>query len=315
MDVLAIFNPSASRVDERAQAAVLRALRGTCTVEAVRTDHPFHAAELATQAAQEGARLVVAVGGDGTANEAANGLAGTDTALWCLPGGSTNVYARTQGVPARLGPATEQLAAHIARPGLRRMTTGTVDGRHFLFMSGIGVTAEMMRRVAQRPELRARLRAGYVAVGAAVALTEAGRGRLPRLTVEAGGHTTEAATVIIQRSDPLTYFGPRPVSVCPPGALGNGTLSVAFADRAAPVDVAGIFLRLLSGDPGRVSAHPRVTTLEDLAGLRVSSPDGRSFGIEVDGTYVGDATAATYGVAPGSLLVAGPAGLADTNDG
>lgn len=304
MDVLVIFNPSASRVDARAEAAVLAALRGRDGVEAVRTDHPFHAAELAARGAAEGARLVVAVGGDGTANEAANGLAGTEVPLWCLPGGSTNVFARTVGVPAKLTDATEQLAAHMAAPRIDAMTTGTIDGRHFLFMSGIGVTAEMMRRVAARPELRARLGAGYVAVGAAVALTEVGRGRLPRLVVEAAGETAEAATVIIQRSDPLTFFGPRPVSVCPPAALGDGTLSVAFADGAGPRDVASIFLRLLSGDSRRVTDHPRVTLQDRLAELTVSSKDGRSFGIEVDGTYVGDATRARYGVAPDSLRVA-----------
>ena len=306
MDVLVIFNPSASRVDARAEAVVLGALEGRCAFEAARTDHPFHAAELAAQGAADGARLVVAVGGDGTANEAANGLVGTQTALWCLPGGSTNVFARTMGTPARLAPAAEQLAARIADPDVAVMTTGTVDERHFLFMSGIGVTAEMMRRVAARPPLRARLGAGYVAVGAAVALTEAGRGRLPRVVVEADGRTAEAATVIIQRSDPLTFFGPRPVSVCPPENLGNGTLSVAFADRAAPRDVAGIFARLLSGDSTRVTDHPRVTAVENLPSLRVHSPEGRAFGIEVDGTYVGDATAVSYGVAPDSLLVARP---------
>ncbi len=166
---------------------MLDALKGRAGIEAARTDHPFHAAELAAEAARAGARLVVAVGGDGTANEAANGLAGTRTALWCLPGGSTNVFARTMGAPTRLGPAAEQLAARIAAPQIAPTTTGTVDDRHFLFMSGIGVTAEMMRRVAARPALRARLGAGYVAVGAAVALAEAGRGRLPRLVVEADG--------------------------------------------------------------------------------------------------------------------------------
>lgn len=307
MDVLAIFNPSASRVDARAREVVLGALAGRCDAEAVETDHPFHAAELAAQGADAGARLVVAVGGDGTANEAANGLAGRRTPLWCLPGGSTNVYARTMGMPARLDAAARLLSEHVAAPSLRAMTTGTVDGRHFLFMSGIGVTAEMMRRVSQHPVMRARLGAGYVAVGAAVALAEAGRGRLPRLLVEADGHRAEAATVIIQRSDPLTFFGPRPVSVCAPEALGDGTLSVAFADRAGPADVAGIFMRLLSGDAGRVTAHPRITALERLPSLRVSSPDGRAFGVEVDGTYTGDATSVTYGVARDSLLVAGPA--------
>jgi diacylglycerol kinase family enzyme len=304
MDVLLIFNPSASRVDARAEALVLGALRGRADLETARTDHPFHAAELAAEAAAAGARLVVAVGGDGTANEAANGLVGSETALWCLPGGSTNVFARTMGTPTRLAAAAEQLAARIADPQVTPMSTGTVDDRHFLFMSGIGVTAEMMRRVAARPTLRARLGAGYVAVGAAVALTEAGRGRLPRVVVEADGTSAEAATVIIQRSDPLTFFGPRPVSVCPPENLGNGTLSVAFADRAAPRDVASLFMRLLSGESARVTGHPRVTAVEHLPELRVYSPEGRSFGIEVDGTYVGDTTAARYGVAPDSLLVA-----------
>jgi diacylglycerol kinase family enzyme len=304
MDVLAIFNPSASRVDDRAQAAVLAGLRGRGELEVARTDHPFHAAELAAQAAAAGARLVVAVGGDGTANEAANGLVGTQTALWCLPGGSTNVFARTMGAPARLDAATAQLAERIASPDIAPMTTGTVGDRHFLFMSGIGVTAEMMRRVAARPVLRARLGAGYVAVGAVTALTQAGRGRLPRLVVEAGGERAEAATVIIQRSDPLTFFGPRAVSVCAPESLGDGTLSVALADRAAPRDVASLFMRLLSGDASRVTEHPRVTAFERLDGLRVHAPDGRSFGIEVDGTYVGDATSAEYGVAPESLLIA-----------
>jgi diacylglycerol kinase family enzyme len=304
MDVLVIFNPSASRVDDRAQSAVLAGLAGQAGVEAARTDHPFHAAELAAQAAAEGARLVVAVGGDGTANEAANGLTGTGTALWCLPGGATNVFARTVGAPARLDAAIAQLAERVDDPAIAPMTTGMVGDRHFLFMSGIGVTAEMMRRVAARPTLRARLGAGYVAVGAAVALTEAGRGRLPRLVVEADGETAQAATVIIQRSDPLTFFGPRPVSVCPPENLGDGTLSVAFADRAAPRDVAAIFMRLLSGDAARVTDHPRVTAYERLPSLRVHSPDGRSFGIEVDGTYVGDATSAEYAVAPNSLLIA-----------
>jgi diacylglycerol kinase family enzyme len=162
----------------------------------------------------------------------------------------------------------------------------------------------MMRRVAARPTLRARLGAGYVAVGAAVALSEAGRGRLPRVVVEANGTSAEAATVIIQRSDPLTFFGPRPVTVCPPENLGNGTLSVAFADRADARDVASLFVRLLSGDSARVTDHPRVTAVEHLPELRVHSPEGRSFGIEVDGTYVGDATSARYGVAPDSLLIA-----------
>lgn len=304
MQVLAIFNPNASRVNARARELVLRELSPRCAVESVTTDRPFHAAALAAEGAAAGARLVVVVGGDGTANEAANGLVGTQTALWCLPAGSTNVFARTMGAPVRLPAAIEQLAARVHAPRLAPMTTGTVDGRHFLFMSGVGVTAEMMRRIGGHPELRAWLGAGYVAYGAATALADAGRGRLPKVIVEAGGRRSEAATVIIQRSDPLTFFGRRPVSVCPPANLGDGTLSVAFADRAAARDVAEIFVRLLRSSSAHVTAHPRVSAVERLGELTVRSPDGRKFGIEVDGTYIGDASSARYGVAPASLLVA-----------
>ena len=53
--------------------------------------------------------MVVAFGGDGTVNEAANGLAGSDTPLSCLPGGRTNVYCRMLGIPTDVVDATEHL--------------------------------------------------------------------------------------------------------------------------------------------------------------------------------------------------------------
>ena len=75
-----------------------------------------------------------------------------------------------------------------------------------------------------------------------------------------------------------------------------------MAARPRRATSGAIFLRLLSGDANRVTAHPRVTALERLPELTVRSTDGRTFGIEVDGTYMGDATSAVYGVAPDSCL-------------
>ena len=63
------------------------------------TSRRSHATRLALGAAATGTDVVVVLGGDGTLNEAANGLAGTSTALAPLPGGSTNVFARSIGLP------------------------------------------------------------------------------------------------------------------------------------------------------------------------------------------------------------------------
>jgi diacylglycerol kinase family enzyme len=74
--MLVIVNPYASTVSDRLKNLVVYALQGRYSVEAVDTQARSHATELCRQAAAEGYDVVVAFGGDGTVNEAANGLAG-----------------------------------------------------------------------------------------------------------------------------------------------------------------------------------------------------------------------------------------------
>ena len=97
--VLLIVNAFASSVTARSMVVIRKAFSADHDVELVETTRRGHAARLARGAANEGVDVVVVMGGDGTLNEAANGLVGTDTALAVLPGGSTNVFARTIGLP------------------------------------------------------------------------------------------------------------------------------------------------------------------------------------------------------------------------
>src|SRR5947208_12277512 len=92
--MLIIVNPYATTVSDRLKNLVVYALRGRYDVDAVDTESRDHATQLCREAADEGYDVVVAFGGDGTINEAANGLAGSTTALSVLPGGATNVYCR-----------------------------------------------------------------------------------------------------------------------------------------------------------------------------------------------------------------------------
>src|SRR3954447_20063062 len=90
--MLIIVNPYASTVSDRLRHLVVYALQGRFEVDAGDTEARGHATELCREAAHEGYDVVVAFGGDGTVNEAANGLLGSPTPLCCLPGGSANVY-------------------------------------------------------------------------------------------------------------------------------------------------------------------------------------------------------------------------------
>src|SRR5581483_2207177 len=119
-----------------------------------------HATVICREAALEGYDVVVAFGGDGTVNEAVNGLAGSNTPLTALPGGSANVFAKILGIPGEIVDATEHLLriADDWRP--RRVDLGVVNGRLFTFGSGLGIDASVVRRVDERPRLKARLGPG-----------------------------------------------------------------------------------------------------------------------------------------------------------
>src|SRR5579884_2094035 len=160
-EMLIIVNPYASTVSERLKHLVVYALRGSYRVKAVETESRDHATQLCREAAGEGYDVVVAFGGDGTVNEAANGLAGSDTPLCCLPGGRANVYCRMLGIPTDVVDATEHLllVADDWRP--RRADLGSVNERVFLFSAGAGLDASVVERVDAHPHLKARFGEWY----------------------------------------------------------------------------------------------------------------------------------------------------------
>ena len=88
------------------------------------TSRRGHASRLARGAAATGTDVVAVLGGDGTLNEAANGLAGTECALAALPGGSTNVFARTIGLADEPLDATAQLVAATAANSIESVGLG-----------------------------------------------------------------------------------------------------------------------------------------------------------------------------------------------
>jgi diacylglycerol kinase family enzyme len=299
--LLVIVNPYATTVSDRLKNLVLYALQSRYAVESAETERPHHAMQICREAAKEGYDAVVAFGGDGTVNEAANGLVGSDTPLTCLPGGSTNVWCRTLGIPNDVVDATEHLLGIADDFRSRRVDLGRVNGRYFVFASGIGLDASVTERVDASPRRKARLGYWYYTYAAIATFTSRYLVNAPRLRVEANGRVVDAVTVIVQNSDPFTYFASRPIRICEGAGLETGTLSLAALRRATPLEMPTLIPRVFSTRPGSVLRHRQVESLARVGEARVRSLDDRPFPIQVDGDYVGEEDAVAYSVRPGGL--------------
>jgi diacylglycerol kinase family enzyme len=295
--MLIIVNPYASTVSDRLRHLVVYALQGRFEVDAVDTEARGHATELCREAAHEGYDVVVAFGGDGTVNEAANGLLGSPTPLCCLPGGSANVFGKMLGIPGDVVDATEHLLAMADDWRPRRVDLGVVNGRCFTFASGLGLDASVVERVDSNPRLKARLGAYYFTW---VAVTTFMRRYLvspPQLEVHAGGETLAGVTAIVQNGSPFTYFQNRPIEIAEGAALDSGALSGGVLHRATPVAMPFIAWRAFSRR-ARVADHRHISALRDVHELTVRSSDERPLPLQVDGDYLGEVAEARYSIMP-----------------
>ena len=300
--MLVIVNPYATTVSDRLKNLVVYALQSRYDVHAVDTQAKAHAIELTREAADEGYEVVVAFGGDGTVNEAANGLIGSDVPLTCLPGGSTNVFCRSLGIPRDVVDATEHLLQMADRFEPRKVDLGRVNGRHFTFSSGIGLDASVVERVDAHPRLKARYTRWYYTWVALGIFTRRYLFNPPRVRAEVDGRSVEGVTVVVQNSDPFTYFGPRPISICEGAGLDAGTLSLTVLERASARDLPTLIPRLFSARADVVQRHRQIEGFAGIDYARVVSTDG-PFPLQVDGDFIGEFDEASYGISPHALTV------------
>ena len=220
--MLIIVNPYATTVSDRLKNLVVYALRGSYEVDAIDTEARDHATELTRDAAREGYDVVVAFGGDGTVNEAANGLAGSDTPLTCLPGGRANVYCRMLGIPPDVVDATEHLLgmAYDWRP--RQVDIGRVNDRFFTFSAGAGLDASVVEIVDAHPRLKARMGEWYYTWAAVKTFNRRYLVHPLRLRAQIGAETVDGVTAIVQNAHPYTYFGDRAVRMAEGASLDSG---------------------------------------------------------------------------------------------
>ncbi|HZB51239.1 MAG TPA: diacylglycerol kinase family protein, partial [Mycobacteriales bacterium] len=229
MRALLVVNPKATTTTVRGRDVLVRALASEVKVEIEETSHRGHAAALAVRAAREGLDLVVALGGDGTVNEVVNGLL-TDgprpgvPALAVVPGGSTNVFARAVGLPPHPFDATGQILEALRAGRTSTIGLGQVEDRWFTFNAGVGLDAEVVRRIERRRRAGDETTHGrFVRASLAHFFLSYDR-RHPALTLERPGAdpVDRIFFALVSNTAPWTYLGDRPVQPSPEAGFRTG---------------------------------------------------------------------------------------------
>lgn len=284
--VLLLVNAAASAVTARGRVVIQKALSADHEVTFAETTRRGNASRQARGAATTGTEVVVVLGGDGTLNEAANGLVGSATALAPLPGGSTNVFARTIGLPNDPIEATGAVIESLRAGRRRRVGLGCANGRYFMFHVGAGFDAAVVEQVERRASLK-RYAGNPLFVYAAFRTWFRGFDRSsPAFAVHHADGTIidDGYFTICQKTDPYTYFGRRPLSLSPETTLDTGLSATTLRSMSFGTIISATASALSTG---RHIRHSRkIDRRVDLDSLTLVGH--RPFPYQVDGDYLGE---------------------------
>ena len=303
MRVLLIANPNSTTQSDGLFRRIIPLLRG---VEGLRltgrfTHHPGHAEEICRGLTRRDFDLVVVVGGDGTVNEAVNGLLGPvrDTppgdvpALAVIPTGSANVFARALGFPPEPVAAAEMLATLIRRDLRRTICLGTWNDRWFAVNAGFGMDADVVARVDEARTL------GFAAtplryLSICLLVWARAQRRPPRITVHARAvngrelHLSDVPLFVASNTNPWTFLGPLPVVTNPRNSFDRGLGLFGLTDLRG-VRGAASMLHLIGFGHRTVIEdwiRRRTVQLDDAASVLLTCPRPQRF--QADGEYEGE---------------------------
>jgi diacylglycerol kinase family enzyme len=307
MRALLVVNHKATTTSRRVRDVLVQALRSQVDLRVVHTESRGHAAALAEQAAVEGLDVVVALGGDGTVNEVVNGLLtqgvrADGPALAVVPGGSTNVFARSLGLPADWVEATGVLLEALRAKRTRSIGLGRADDRYFTFFAGLGLDAEVIARV-ERARHKGDTSSPWLYSRALVAqYTLETERRKPRIRLDQPGEEPDPdlATVIVQNTSPSTYLGSRRIDACPDASFDRGLDLVALR-ALTPIATTRFIFQLLTraGRHGPTGKH--VVRRHDLTEFTLLANAPVAF--QLDGEFLGAREKVRFTSVPSALRV------------
>jgi diacylglycerol kinase family enzyme len=300
--ILLIVNSFASSVTPRNTVLVHEHLAKRHDVQVVETNERGHATRFAQDAASRGLDAVVGFGGDGTLNEIATGLAGSDTALAMLPGGSTNVFVRTLGIANDPMVALTQLMAGIDRNEIERVSLGQANGRYFTFHAGIGYDAAVVAQVERRSSLKRLVGQPLFAYSALHSWFKSYDRKYPHFTMNIDGRAIPNGFFsVVLNTNPYTFVGKHAIHLSSAASLEKKLVVVTFRKMTTPLILKTLYSALRRGG---LETSSGIDIATDVENVKIEFP--APFPYQLDGDYLGDTTSIEIKHCPEALRLVRP---------
>lgn len=293
MKIHVIINPAAGK-----ETPVLGALNQVFAAAEIPwqvsvTNGPGDAARMAREAAEAGATIVAAYGGDGSVMEVASGLIGTEARLAILPGGTANVMSVELGIPADLVEAASLLVDPESRTV--EVDMGEMgDGGHFILRIGIGLEAEMVEGADR--ELKDRIGPLAYGVAALQALVDSTPSTY-RITVDGESREVEGISCLICNSGSV---GQGDLTLSPTISVSDGQLDVVVLRKKEISSLLSIVKDVVTGE---VPAFDEVLL---FSGREIEVESTPAQEVQADGEVLGT-TPVRARVVPAAVRVIVPA--------
>lgn len=300
MRALLVFNPNATTTDDHVRDVIASALASAIDLDVQPTKQRGHATHLVAGAVHDDVDAVFALGGDGTANEVIQALAGTDVRLGIIPGGGANVLARSLGLPNDPIEATSKLLQAVRADHTRRIGLGRAGARYFGFNAGFGFDAAVVRHVEQHTRMKRNLRQAAFVWSAAREWATGAKQREGSIAIrlDDGPYLDPVAIAMVANADPYTFLGDRPMHLHPRASFETG-LDLITVGSISTRELVRIAARAFRGgthvELDSVGYHHDITSM--VMGAQVPLP------LMVDGDYAGEHRQVTFTAVPEALRV------------